>query len=549
MTRIRPGTVRDDFAPIVRTLRATGWPERIDRYLATRSGPNTPLPAIGLFTAIAYLGHTGAAYQHERILRTLQQMPARWQDELPLPMRAATRSERRATGRTRVVDLTVDQIARKFHRCHQAIAELDGGLDAFTSDVLWAAIPDNARHLRHLGVDGTPMKLWVAQRTTKDVEADPDASWTWFTRGKKGDPDDKRILGYLNMVAMLYDPTDEITTPYIAGLRIATGAAPEGKVAARVLRQTERHMPVLDLVVADGAIANTIEMHDTTRERGGDLVMRPSEHQQQAIAEIGDTGYSSWLGRVISPSANLAALSVDADGVQLFPTVPPRSKDAADNAEWLQNLDDWFERFNRIDVFTARNITLPDLQGTVRVASPGKSPGRKINCCATCGPHRNDLPTAPTPPDTPPPACTCASTTIRRDDHPMRTWQPFPYGTPAWAHLYFGGRDRIEGVVADVRETMHLKGGRNECRIRGIDPISMLAAVLGMTRNLQLAQRLRPPSGRIHRRTSRRIFCLDTEHRTAMPRTLARRAADRDDLPAPTRPTLQPLPNGPPRLP
>ena len=115
--------------------------------------------------------------------------------------------------------------------------------------------------------------------------------------------------------------------------------------------------------------------------------------------------------------------------------------------------------------------------------------------------------------------------------------------------MYFGGRDRTEGVVADIRETMHLKGGRNGCRIRGIGPISMLAAVLGMTRNLQLAQRLRPPSGRTHRRTSRRIFCLDAEHRAAMLRTLARRAADRDKLPAPTRPTLQPPPNGPPRLP
>ena len=108
---------------------------------------------------------------------------------------------------------------------------------------------------------------------------------------------------------------------------------------------------------------------------------------QQAITEVGDTGYSSRLGRAISPSANLAALSVDADGVQLFPTVPPRSEDAANRAEWLQNLDDWFERFNRIDVFTARNITLPDLQGTVRVASPGKEPGHKSNCCPTCGPH------------------------------------------------------------------------------------------------------------------------------------------------------------------
>ncbi len=78
----------------------------------------------------------------------------------------------------------------------------------------------------------------------------------------------------------------------------------------------------------------------------------------------------------------------------------------------------------------------------------------------------------------------------------------------------------------------------------------MLAAILGMTRNLQLAQRLRPPSGRTHQRTSRRILHLDTDHHNTMLRTLARRTQDRDTLERATpTPSLPALPNGPPRLP
>jgi hypothetical protein len=54
----------------------------------------------------------------------------------------------------------------------------------------------------------------------------------------------------------------------------------------------------------------------------------------------------------------------------------------------------------------------------------------------------------------------------------------------------------------------------------------MLAAILGMTRNLQLAQRLRAPSGRTHKRISRRVYILPRDRRLAMLRKLDRRERD-----------------------
>lgn len=159
------------------------------------------------------------------------------------------------------------------------------------------------------------------------------------------------------------------------------------------------------------------------------------------------------------------------------------------------------------------------------------------------------MPTAPKPPKTPKPCCERPKVTVHASDYGLHTWQPFDYGTRAWFHIYSGARDRTEGVVADIRENMHLKGGRNDVRIRGLAPTTMIAAILGMTRNLQLAGQLRAPSGRTHIRTSKRVYKLPASHKQRMLAKLERRQEDRNALEKDVSRPMPPLANSPPKLP
>lgn len=77
----------------------------------------------------------------------------------------------------------------------------------------------------------------------------------------------------------------------------------------------------------------------------------------------------------------------------------------------------------------------------------------------------------------------------------------------------------------------------------------MIAAILGMTRNLQLAGRLGSPCGRHHKRISRRVYQFPANHKNRMLAQLDRRKADRDHLEKNLPQRMPPLANSPPKLP
>jgi hypothetical protein len=519
------------WKPICRTLRKTGWGPIIDSAIAAHNGPTNPLPATALFAAIAYLGHSKVAYTHESALDALRRMPRPWIDLLGVPVRPAEDEERADYSRDWMPAISYDQVRRKFHWCHATIPTLvrSGGMDGFVADLLWAAIPDHAKHLRHIALDGSPHPVWARQVAHKDLPDVEGADWGWTVRDYRMGKQVKKVLGYLMMAAVLYDPADQITTPYIVGLHLSAGNTGEPSAAQAVLEQTGRHIETLDLVIADGGITKSPDVYAAAQERGGDLIQSLTQDQQKDDGDLGDTGLRGWLGRPLMPSASIAALSVNADGEKVLPTSPPRSSDAADEAAWLKTLEDWFDHFDRIDAFTAQDKDRLILERKSRVVSAGKSPGRTITCCETCGAERHGLPTAPNPPKEPKRCCRQASVTYGAHQFRLHTWQPFAYGTRTWFHIYSGARDRTEGVVADIRENMHLKGGRNDVRVRGLTVYTMLAAILGMTRNLQLSHRLAPPSGRLHKRTSKRVYKLPASLWKKMLAELGRRARARGE--------------------
>ncbi len=534
--RRRVRTVDDGISRIIRVVERTGWPQRIDTYRASRPGPTSALTTLPLLVAIALNAHRGAAYQHERILGVLQRLDLPVQQRLGLPLRPADADETAETGRTHMLNLTLDQVRIRFHRTWETILTLDGpdGLHNFVTDLLWAAIPRRHRHHRHLTIDGTNIPMWAAKRPTDELDADPNADWSYYIReynrkassnGKKRRNIPRIVLGYSALIAALFDPTDDLTTPYLVSIVIATGSAGEGGTAAQLIDNVTRHIPILDTVTVDRGMGNSPQFHDAVNTHHGHVITELGEHQQNATGQHPPTGATYWMGRIVPGDVNLAPFHADLDGQPFFPTTHPQGRGAPAD-QWLERLDQWFAQFDRIDHWAYKPLAHPTIDGTIRI---------KLD-------HPDNVRLAHQPEQ--------RTATTRISDHPMRTWQPFPYGTRAWMHIYSAARSRSEGVMGDLRHNVKLTGGRHDVRIRGIQPITFLAGILGMTRNLQLSHDLAPPSGRTHTRESRRVYRAVGEHYNAMVRTLKRRREDRDQLQPnltqqhEARPT-----NGPPQLP
>jgi hypothetical protein len=214
------------WKPICRTLRKTGWGPIIDSAIAAHGKLTNPLPATALFAAIAYLGHSKVAYTHESALDALRRTPRNWIDLLGVPSAQPTTRSKTTTAPTGCPRSPTTRCAAR-----------SGGMDGFVADLLWAAIPDHAKHLRHVALDGSPPPVWARQVAHADLSDVEGADWGWTARDYRIGKEVEKVLGYLMMAAALYDPTDRIITPYVVGLHLSTGNTGEPTAARAVLEQ------------------------------------------------------------------------------------------------------------------------------------------------------------------------------------------------------------------------------------------------------------------------------------------------------------------------
>lgn len=517
----------DHWTPLVKLMDANPWCDHIDGILEARSGRTNPIPTALLFAVIGVLGHTGRAYQHEHAHDVLMHLPDRWIEHFDLPRIPKPKRVARATNNSYYVDISYSQVCRKFHAIVDVISAATawGGLDGFTSRLLRASVPEEVRNIRTFGIDGTPIPVWAKRRKSNLLAEDPNVDWGWHVKG------DVETLGYQMMVAVATDPLGA-SSPYIVAITLAPGNESEKTQSIGLLKQLGRSHPTVDLVAADRGITDAPDVHELVREMHGNMLQQLTEFQQKDIGDVGDSGFVRFMDRALAPGANVAALVCNADGEKMFPTEPPRRRHASSDQDYLQRLSGWFGQWNLVRAFQARVVSRDHLTGEQRLASPGKDPGRTLNCCPTCGPTRHDLPHGQARnPDLPgPPCCTQKTVTATPDMWRLNSWQPFHYGDPDWYFLYHNLRNRNEGVVADVRVNMHLRGGRNDVRVRGLNIYGLLAAVLTAARNLQIAQVLTASSNRPRKRQTARLFELDPGDLKRLERRLAARAAARDAL-------------------
>lgn len=203
-----------------RLIATAPWAATLQQRLEQQPGPTPAIPVAAILLAIASLGHQGHSYQHGRALSVLRELPLKWQKELGLPTRRATSEERNEYGRKRVADINYHKVAYIFHR---VIDLLDDGTERgrFVAEMLHHSLPDNAKKCRSVAIDGTFHDAFVAHHPRNRLLEDERFDVDYHIRRDPDAPNSESVIqpkdrpGYHFVTIHLFDPTDNLVSPYI----------------------------------------------------------------------------------------------------------------------------------------------------------------------------------------------------------------------------------------------------------------------------------------------------------------------------------------------
>jgi hypothetical protein len=162
---------------------------------------------------------------------------------------------------------------RKFHWCHASSRRSPSSTARWTGSSPTCCGPPSPTTPSACGTSSStaPTSSVGRQPSPRDLSPTRTPTGTGSSQGTTSDPK----LGYLMVAAVLYDPTDEITTPYIAGIALApaTPPNPEGSQAARTDRTPHaRARPRRSPTAASPA---SPDVYAAAQQRHGDLIQKP----------------------------------------------------------------------------------------------------------------------------------------------------------------------------------------------------------------------------------------------------------------------------------